>query len=553
MQSGAGDADERRDGGDTPGEGGTPMDGTHSFALIEDEQSDGAVVAETLCAMAEQIAVALDCTECCIYEYLPERDALRGQAIWAVSLDDEDRRWIASVNNLGRLPGFRQAVASRELFVSYPDDDADAAMHGPESMSYWGELAAMYAPIVRDDEVLGVLELTEKHRHRQFTREEQQLVRRMADLAAVALSNARQTHAAMVRNRQLQALIDSSRAMSSTLELDEVLDVVCRQATLALDAQSSYIYQYHAGDDTLEWMAFHHRDTWRVVDEPLHSVYRLCDMPQDRTVIHERIPVQACIDDPGLDPVLRDQLRRWEEQTSLMVPLVAGDEVVGALEVSEADYVRRFSGEEIELCRALGEQAAIAIRNAQLYRRLREQNEIIERQATTDGLTGLLNHRAFYERLRHEVARARRYGFPLSLVMLDLDNFKQVNDRHGHPGGDQVLREVGAILRGQLRADLDIAARYGGEEFAVILPHTGSSADESLADGGRAVGERIREAVAVHPVQVEGIELRLTASVGLATLPAHAVEADSLVSCADEALYQAKRAGKDRVEVYGPV
>jgi diguanylate cyclase (GGDEF)-like protein len=236
-----------------------------------------------------------------------------------------------------------------------------------------------------------------------------------------------------------------------------------------------------------------------------------------------------------------------------MVPMVVGGKVLGALEVSEADTPRHFTTEETGLCTTLGQQAAAAINNARLYRQLQDQKKTIELQATTDGLTGLFNHRHFFERLRAEVTRARRYGLVLSLLMLDLDDFKSVNDRFGHPAGDEVLHAVSDVIRGQLRQNLDIPARYGGEEFAVILPHTGTQeSDADFADGARTTGERIRRAVAEMelPLTHDGEPMHITASVGLAMLPTHADDADELVSKADQALYQAKRAGKDRVEVF---
>ena len=237
-----------------------------------------------------------------------------------------------------------------------------------------------------------------------------------------------------------------------------------------------------------------------------------------------------------------------------MVPLMIGGTVVGVLEVAETEWPRHFTDEEQALCVALGEQAGVAIRNAQLYRQLQEQNAIIERQATTDGLTGLVNHRYFWERLRDEIARAQRYETPVSLLMLDLDDFKRVNDTFGHPAGDEVLRTVGETLRAQLRHGVDVAARYGGEEFAVILPHAGTPETAAdLADGARASAERIRRAIAGMELpftHADGAPEHVTTSVGLAMLPAHAADADELVSKADQALYEAKRRGKDRVVVF---
>ena len=110
----------------------------HSFALIDDDRDGSEVLAQTLLALAAQVAEALRCSECCIYEYLPERRALRAQAIWAEELTDRDREWIGRVNNLADLPGFDTVISSREILVSYPEDNADAAMRGAEIMGYWG-------------------------------------------------------------------------------------------------------------------------------------------------------------------------------------------------------------------------------------------------------------------------------------------------------------------------------------------------------------------------------------------------------------------------------
>jgi diguanylate cyclase (GGDEF)-like protein len=342
--------------------------------------------------------------------------------------------------------------------------------------------------------------------------------------------------------------------MTSTLDLEEVLEVVCRRTADALGVTSSYIYEYDPADRTMIWLAHFQRDASHGFEEPLGSVYPLDDLPQDKLVVETRCPAQVRMDDPELDPVMREQLIDWDEGCSLMVPLIIGDHVVGALEASEVRDTRHFTDDEVELCVALGEQAAVAIHNAQLYRQLTDQKRIIELQATTDGLTGLANHKTFFSRLRGEAARARRYGFSLTVLMLDLDDFKTVNDRFGHPAGDRVLKAVADVLRTQLRQNVDLPARYGGEEFAAVLPHTGAGADggslADAADGALATAERIRGAIAGVRLPGPRAPAQVTVSVGIATMPAHAADADELVSKADQALYAAKRAGKDRVEVW---
>lgn len=171
------------------------------------------------------------------------------------------------------------------------------------------------------------------------------------------------------------------------------------------------------------------------------------------------------------------------------------------------------------------------------------QFERTERSAITDSLTGLYNRRFFASALKLEVRRSRRYGLDLSLVMLDLDGFKKVNDEHGHGYGDEVLRRVGRVVRKATR-DSDMACRYGGEEFSIILPET-----ERL--GAHAVAERIRRRTA--SLDDEGddrLALSVTVSGGVACFPADARDADDLVVRADQALYRAKESGRDRIALH---
>ncbi len=244
----------------------------------------------------------------------------------------------------------------------------------------------------------------------------------------------------------------------------------------------------------------------------------------------------------------------------------------GLLVLIETERERRFTASEIELAEALAEQAAVAIEHARLYR-------VSEQRAITDGLTGLYNHRYFYERLGQEIARAQRYGSPVSLLMVDIDDFKAFNDARGHVAGDEVLRSVAGILGAALRHDIDIAARYGGEEFAIILPNTplDGAADPQLAmpvpaeaeavegegdppepapgnlDGAKAVAERVR--ARFERACLADADGRpgscLTVSVGVASFPGLSDTVEELVGNADAALYKAKRGGKNRVEAYG--
>ena len=210
------------------------------------------------------------------------------------------------------------------------------------------------------------------------------------------------------------------------------------------------------------------------------------------------------------------------------LPLAAGREDFGTLVL----YGPGFSIQDFETAALLVGNAVVALENARLHR-------MVEQQALVDGLTGLANRRQAEDALTAQLARVDRSGGSVSLVFADLDNFKDVNDHHGHPFGDVVLCEFGAVLRESAR-EMDLSARWGGEEFAVILPDTD-------VDGAAAYAERARSVLRARTLLApDGSALPLTASFGVATYPPARSQRE-LVALADAALYEAKRAGKDRV------
>ena len=169
-------------------------------------------------------------------------------------------------------------------------------------------------------------------------------------------------------------------------------------------------------------------------------------------------------------------------------------------------------------------------------------HELVSEQAVTDDLTGLANGRAFRDRMEKEAARAVRFRHEVSLLMLDIDDFKKVNDTYGHPSGDEVLRAICRILKAESRG-IDEPARYGGEEFVMALP-------ETSPEGALELAERIHERIGAERIRTpDDGDIAVTASIGVSTLPASAIDVRELIAAADAALYEAKRAGKDRVVV----
>jgi len=326
----------------------------------------------------------------------------------------------------------------------------------------------------------------------------------------------------------LRDLLEVARTVVSSLELDQVLQVILTSALRFADIPAGSIALYETARGELTLHAHQGLSPQFVGTEreeiPAGGV-------TDRTVsAGEILSVSDTENSPfPINPtVLGEGIR-----SLVFVPLKVQSRVAGIL--SLYDFVpRQFDQERLKLLDILASFAAMAIDNAQLHARTRLM-------AITDALTGLYNRRYFQQMFSRELNRAIRYGKPLSLIMLDVDDFKKFNDTYGHPHGDKVLGTMGDILLEALRGT-DFAFRYGGEEFIVLLPETDFSSALHVA-------ERLRESVE----QKSAAELRgivphgVTASVGVVSYPRDGETRDELLMSVDELLYQAKEYGKNRV------
>ena len=239
-------------------------------------------------------------------------------------------------------------------------------------------------------------------------------------------------------------------------------------------------------------------------------------------------------------PVIRKSQRAFAEnyrtRNCVIAPLICQDRVVGVLNLADKVEDDSFDCEDIALIELFSQLVGASVGNIKLF-------EKMQRQAVTDGLTGLANHKTFYETLERELWRSRRYGGRISLIMVDVDNLKKINDAYGHRAGDKVIKEISRKIKECIR-QIDTAARYGGDEFAVILLNT------SLADGV-VVAERMVNAVANSAVVWEKEQIAISISVGLGQYDAESSPED-VTSRSYQALYTAKQAGRNTVRVFEP-
>jgi diguanylate cyclase (GGDEF)-like protein len=318
----------------------------------------------------------------------------------------------------------------------------------------------------------------------------------------------------------------------NTLDLDLMVETAVRRISELVHARlgSIYLYDYEAQELVLA-----SRVHPRAISERI-SLETHRDSVMDR-VLRSRAPIAVhgfagwtAANPPALE---RPFASSYATETCLSVPLLTANYAVGVLNLADREDGGPFDPDtELpaveQLCRVL----AMAIRNCKLFKE-------VQNQARTDALTGLRNYRAFHETLRTEIHRSQRYHRPLGLISLDIDSFKEINDRFGHPAGDAALAELGKVIRAATRRE-DFSARTGGDEIAILLPETGE-------EGSLSVVRRLIQAVRAHAFEFQGRRLPLSISVGVAFFRPDMTVAQ-MVGAADQALYKAKLGGKDRFE-----
>lgn len=322
----------------------------------------------------------------------------------------------------------------------------------------------------------------------------------------------------------------------NTLDIEKIAEVAIDKIPLLVDAKYASLFLHNSATGELSLKRHNHPNeiNRKVILRHCQNTVMGVALRERRIVLIRDFDHYEQLAGVRLERTFAD---KYASKSCICAPLLAGGLVVGVLNLADKNTPGE-GFEEINDLPPIEQLSSIlgaAIQTCLLY-------QDIEKQARTDAMTKLINYRAFQEQLKGEVHRALRYQRRLTLLMIDVDHFKEINDRFGHQGGDHVLEEVAGCVRSYIRRE-DFAARYGGDEMAVILPETGLA-------GASIVAERVADLVRNHKFTLPDPDFKVGLSIGVAELTEGMTPAD-LIRKADEGLYKAKKGGRGRVETAG--
>ncbi|MCU1284242.1 MAG: diguanylate cyclase with sensor [Acidobacteriales bacterium] len=373
-------------------------------------------------------------------------------------------------------------------------------------------------PLMVRDDVVGVLDFQSEVPD-YFDNETIDLLTLFSTQASLGLENARLYSLEQRRSRQLEAINAIARQTTAVVDLDQLLEKVCRLILerFAVDHVAILLFE----DGQLQIRAHHGKLTASVETGALLApgtgiAWRAMDA--GKTMLENDVTKDSRYL-PGFE----------ETQSEMCVPLIFFGEKLGTL-VLDSAKIHAFDQGDIQPLEAVADICAAAIQNAKHFERTQQL-------AYLDGLTGIFNRRFFELRIAEELERVNRYNSSMSVIMIDIDRFKKLNDEFGHLLGDEVLRQASHIFSQQLRKG-DVVCRYGGEEFALLLPQT-------TGENAMEVAEKLRRTV--EATHFPGVPRKVTVSAGVADSPAFGKVRDEIVAAADSALYQAKQAGRNKV------
>jgi diguanylate cyclase (GGDEF)-like protein len=371
---------------------------------------------------------------------------------------------------------------------------------------------SVYIPLIFEKRKLGVLRVDNFFSQKPVSKEQLSKLHKFTSLFTVGLYNILNHQ---YQKHQVDKLITLTRigtAIATTLKLGEVLELALTSLVKDLGYDRAQVYLLDEANKIRENVSVDFRGYFHSLED-VSNITQLFD-----SLLADNKPSFLA--------------RKFSANLIAYVPINCKNRRTGLLIVDNLFSRQPLTDYDLSFLAILADQLSTIIENSRLF-------EKVEKLSITDSLTGLFNHRYFYERLGEEISRANRFGNTLSLIMLDIDNFKNFNDTYGHQAGDAVLHTVSRIIQKCIRA-IDIASRYGGEEMAVILPGTD-------IEGAKIIAERIRVGIKEYEQKINHTIVHITVSIGLVCYPIDATTKSDLVGKADQALYWVKHHGKDGV------
>ena len=366
----------------------------------------------------------------------------------------------------------------------------------------------------------------------ELSREIQAMQERVKELEVLLAENREKlVESASTRHaRQLSALHAATSMLLSTLDLETLLGQIIDSATTAIPAAEKgilYLIARETGQLEIRATIGYTDPRIQKFAFPGTRSYVVKSVRESKPLLINEVQTEPLPQPTG------EIAEIHAIRSAIVAPLILEEQVLGALALNSSQH-GAFTEEDLRLLVSFAATATAAIRNAQLHAE-------VQKQAITDTLTNLYNRRGLFELGRREIERARRFGRPISAIMLDIDNMKQVNDTHGHSTGDQVLIAFAERLNKNVRG-IDVLGRYGVDEFSILLPETDLFSASQVA-------ERVRRCIADTQVKTDSINLKITASLGVARSTPETPDLNVLLDRADMAMYIAKQAGGNRVEL----
>jgi diguanylate cyclase (GGDEF)-like protein len=463
---------------------------------------------------ARQIAAFLEADFCGISHWDIENNLARPFVHFAKEADTVQVDYLEPYDLNSYPLSLRVLQSSQVAQVRVDDPEGDAAEK--QFLEKVGSCTVLLLPLFAQDRKIGLIEVYDNHRLHAYTKEQIARVQVLANHAGVAIERARSLKEAQQRANELEALRQASLSLIASLDLETVLYAILESSLgLMENALDAHVFLYDGKQATFAaalWADGSRGSPWKEVREHglTYTVARSGEM-----IVVPDIDQHALFE--GVPPVWKGAI--------IGIPLKIRERVVGVMNIA-FHVPQEFEAAQLRVLKLLADQAALAIENARLH-------NLTMHQALTDPLTDLANRRAFDRRLQEEIRRSTRYQHPFTLMLIDVDGFKQINDTYGHPVGDRVLQALSRQMLAVSR-DTDFLARIGGDEFAMFLP-------ETEIEEARLVANKLGEAISSYSGEwVEGEQVTLSLSVGLAAYPQDAQDAETLISEADRDLYREK-------------